>query len=152
MGEYGPRHALRTVELSYHDGMTAPVPREERSEEYGRRLGGPLDLQRTWRMMAGGAEGIAHALMSIAEDPDCPPAARVQAGSTVLKMVGFGDHDQVTVRHIPAEFDQAAGLDAGTRTSRSIIDQRMADLRAASLPPAEPEDSEIIEAELVDPG
>jgi hypothetical protein len=100
--------------------------------------------------MAGGAPVVVDVLMHIAQYSD-NDAVRVNAAVSVLKMVGFGGPDEVHVRRIPAEHDQAAGVGDGKASSTKIINARLDALARQSQAEEVDEDGEaIIEAEIVE--
>lgn len=124
--------------------MTAAIP----DDEFDVPKGGPADLQRAWQMMAGGAPEIVSILMGIArESPN--DSTRVAAGLGLLKMGGFGSNE-VTVRVVPQQFDQAVGAGDGKESAAKRLEDRWAKLREAD-PPAVVEDEDgIVDAVIVD--
>jgi hypothetical protein len=126
--------------------MTAAIP----DDEFDVPLGGPLELQRAWQMMAGGAPEIVSLLMGIARDPNAQGSTRVQAGLGLLKMGGFGSTTEVNVRVVPQQFDQAVGAGDGKESPAKRLEERWAKLREADQPIAVPDDDGIIDAVIVD--
>lgn len=142
----------RPQRLTYHDPMTAAVPDDYGSDPKVRTeapMGGPLDLQRAWQKMAGGAPVVVDVLYHIALHSE-NDSTRVQAALGILKMGGFGQND-VTVRVVPAQFDQAAGLDDGKASAAQRIEDRFAKLREATYAvTVDEDDSEVVDAVIVE--
>lgn len=126
--------------------MTAAVPDDE---AHGVRLGGPLDLQKAWRMMAGGAPEVVGLLMDITRNSP-NDSTRVAAGLGLLKMGGFGGSDVVPVRIVPQQYDQAAGTGDGKDPVGKRLEARWEKLREADQPAVIPDDDEVVDAVLVE--
>lgn len=131
--------------------MTAAIPDDERpipETEFTVPKGGPLDLQRAWQMMAGGAPEVVEILMRIARSSP-NDSTRVAAGLGLLKMGGFGSNE-VTVRVVPQQFDQAAGVGDGKESAAKRLEDRWAKLREAETPTVTEDDDGIVDAVIVD--
>jgi hypothetical protein len=120
-----------------------------------RRQGPVESIQSAWKTLAHGADRVAEVLIQIAEDPEAPAGARVQASMAVLDRVGLSTKQEIHIKAIPAEYDSTQGLDGGM-TSKEVIDRRLAELAAATRDEVERdeqmrrEEAEIVDAELVD--
>lgn len=115
------------------------------------RKGGPEDLQSAWRILAAGAPTVAGVLIEIAEDRNAPAGARVQASQALLDRVGISARPEVTVRVVPAEYDNVGATD-DLLTPADIVRKRMADLKQASIAAAvqAAEEAEIYDAVIVE--
>ncbi len=113
------------------------------------RRGGPVEIQDAWRIMAGGAARVAEVLVEIAEDPDAPAGARVQASMAILDRVGLSARPEIVVRTVPTEFDQASQITDLGKSPAQIVRERMASLAAATYA-MQKQEEEIIDAILVD--
>jgi len=129
--------------------MTAAIPDRFDDDIPDSPLGGPLDLQRAWQKMAGGAPKVVDVLMHIALHSE-QDSVRVQASLGLLKMGGFGSATEVNVRVVPQEFDQAAGAGDGKEPVGKRLEARWALLREADQPSSEPDDDGIIDAVIVE--
>lgn len=125
--------------------MTAAVPDDE---AHGTRLGGPLDLQRAWQMMAGGAPEVVGILMDIARHSE-QDSTRVQASLGLLKMGGFGQSD-VTVRIVPQQYDPAAGVGDGKESAAKRLEARMENLRKSTYVDVATDEDEVVDAVIVE--
>jgi hypothetical protein len=114
-------------------------------------LGTPEDIQKAWRMLAGGASHAAQTLVDISRFGRSE-VARVQASMTILDRVNLGTRSDIVVRAVPAEFDQAASPDDSVSPTE-LLKRRLAQLAAAELEPAESdtEFGDVIDAEIVSP-
>ena len=121
--------------------MRTPTPRPGAEVD---KLGDPKDINRAWRMLAGGAEVAVKALIEVAEFGRSD-FARVNAATAILDRVGLGTSQEVTVRAMPAEFDQAAAVDTHISPAQ-VIRNRMKLLASQTpVPPGE----EVLDAEIV---
>jgi hypothetical protein len=120
--------------------------------EVARRRGGPSDIQDAWRIMAAGAANVAQVLVDIAEDPDAPSGARVQASMAILDRVGLGARPEIVVRTVPMEFDQASQVTDLGKSPAQVVQERLAELAAVTdnIKQREREEAEIIDAILVE--
>jgi hypothetical protein len=120
--------------------------------EVARRRGGPADIQEAWRIMAAGSANVAQVLVDIAEDPDSPAGARVQASMAILDRVGLGARPEIVVRTVPAEYDAASQSTDMGKSPAQIVRERLTELAAVSesLKQREREEAEIIDAVLVE--
>lgn len=128
--------------------MTAVAPLGGTDDE-GYVIGGTPNIQNAWQLLAGGAPRVAKVLIDIAEHGASEPA-RVAAATTVLKFVGFGGPDVVQIQRIPSQFDEAAAVGSGVRSSRQVIEARLAQLREPAYDPNDA-DPTIVDAEIVEP-
>lgn len=113
------------------------------------KRGGPGEIQDAWRIMAGGAARVAEVLVEIAEDPDAPAGARVQASMAILDRVGLSARPEIVVRTVPTEFDQASQITDMGKSPAQIVRERMAALAAATYA-TQKQEEEIIDAILVE--
>lgn len=125
--------------------MTAVAPYDDDDNE----LGGTPQIQQAWQILAGGSKKVARVLIDIAENGSSE-SARVQAATTVLKMVGFGGPDVVQIQRIPSQYDEAVSVGSGVVSSRQVIENRMAQLRKPLYDP-DAGDGSVIDAEIVEP-
>ena len=107
------------------------------------KRGGPDDIQTAWRMLAGSAPDAVAALHRIATTSENDSAA-VAAANSILNRTGLTTNQEVTVRTVPAEYDQVGPTDAHVPPSE-VIARRLAELAAAD----EVLEGEIIEADIV---
>lgn len=128
--------------------MTAVAPSGDDDSRVA-KYGGPANIQRAWSRLAGHAEDIAEVLIDIAEH-GVSETARVAAATTALKFVGFGNTDELRIRVIPSQYDEAAAPGAGVLSSRQQIEARMAELRKPVYDPNDT-DPTIVDAEIVEP-
>jgi len=126
--------------------MTVVVPSTSDSH------GGPVDIQKAWRMLAHGAPRAAQSLMDVAEFGHSE-IARVTAASRVLSIVGLGEKSEsnVRVQVIPPEFDDDTESERQIPASK-VIRERLDAQRAAyeQRAAAELADMAIVDAELLD--
>lgn len=108
------------------------------------RLGGPEDIQRAWRMLAGNATTAVETLIDVATTSE-NDAARVAAANSILNRTGLSTNQEVSVRVIPAEYDQVGPTDTHIPPSE-IIARRLAELAESD----EVLEADIIDAELMD--
>lgn len=126
--------------------MSVVVPSSP-DEEYGT----PVDIQKAWRILAGGSPDAARSLLHVAKYGRSE-IAKVTAASRLLSIVGLGEKQEIngTIRVIPPEYvDDGEDHDVPVSTK---IRQRLAEQRAAYEQRAremEPE-LEVIDAEIVD--
>lgn len=128
--------------------MTAVAPYGD-DEPDAPKYGGPANIQRAWSRMAGESEDVAGVLVEIAKYGASEPA-RVAAATTLLKFVGFGNTDELRIRVVPSQYDEAATPGAGVVSARQVIENRMKLLREPAYNPDDA-DPMIVDAEIVDP-
>lgn len=121
--------------------MTDLVTRDEAT---GLVLGGPENIQKAWRMLAGSATTAVETLVRVMTTSE-NDAAAVAAANSLLNRTGLTTSQEITFRAVPAEYDQAASTDTHTPPSE-IIARRLAELAASD----EAIDAEIVEATFVD--
>jgi hypothetical protein len=114
----------------------------------GEYLGGPVDIQKAWRKLAGGSPEAADVLMDVAKYGRSE-IARVTAASRWLSIVGLGEKSEVngTIRVIPQEFTEDDS--AGEIPVSDQIRKRLAEQKAA-FEQRHQEEMGIIDAEIVD--
>lgn len=109
------------------------------------------NIQNAWKILANGAPAAAAALVEIATYGESE-AARNQASMAILDRVGLGAKPELTVRVVPAEYDDRHTSDGGLSPGE-IVRKRLLELRQATQEEAErkaQEESEIYEAVLVE--
>lgn len=125
--------------------MSVVVP----SSGDGEYLGGPVDIQKAWRKLAGGSPRAAEVLMEVAEHGRSE-IARVTAASRWLSIVGLGEQSTLNgvIQVIPPQFTEDEG-DNGIPVSTQIR-QRLDEQRRAYELRMEESEADIMEAEIVD--
>lgn len=124
--------------------MRQPLRKAPGGEVDKSQHGTPEDIRNAWRRLAGGANIAAEALIEVAQYGRSD-FARVNAATAILDRIGLGTSQEVTVRAMPAEFDQAAAVDTHISPAQ-VIRNRMKLL--ASQTPVAPGD-EVLDAEIV---
>ena len=113
--------------------------------------GSPVDIQKAWRILAGGSPAAAQSLLQVAVSGRSE-IARVTAASRLLSIVGLGEKTEanVKVQVIPAEYtdeDENNDVPVSTKIRARLAEQRAAyEQRAREMEP----ELEIVDAEIID--
>lgn len=123
------------------------------------KLGGPIEVQTAWKVLAGGSPVAAQALVDIAAKGKSE-TARVMASTAILDRVGLAPPKEVHYRVVPVEMEDHPTI--GQLSPAEVIRKRLKDLQAptqALVQGVDPEQlagmygeangPEVVDAELV---